>query len=110
VIAGGPKLGHIWRPTAPIITRNKRVKDGLLLFERTSPLHTFGSFVHVAGSSTLVPHAEDALAAIKAEQGRINQTATAERRKRKRDEAEAAALSKRTWKKSWSHLSAKRLA
>lgn len=82
---------RVWRPKVPpIVVRNKRVKAGLLLFKR-APLHGVRYF-QAPGLEMLVPKPQDVLNAIKAEQARIKQTASPERRKRKRDQAEHAAI------------------
>jgi hypothetical protein len=82
---------RVWRPKAPpVVSRKHDAAGRLVKFER-APLHDVRYF-QAPGLDMLVPKPQDALDAIKAEQERIKQTASAERRKRKRDQAEHAAI------------------
>ena len=83
---------RLWRlKVPPIVSRKRDAAGRLIKFER-APLRGVGSSIHLPGFDLLVPKPQDVLDAIKAEQERIRQMAGAERRKRKRDEAEHAAI------------------
>lgn len=84
-------LRRIWRPKVPPIVSRKRDAAGRLTAFRRAPLRGVHSF-RAPGLHMLVPKPEEVLAAIKSESERTKQMPGDERRKRKRDEAEHAAI------------------
>ena len=82
---------RIWQPKVPpVVSRQYNATGRLVGFER-APLRDVRYF-QAPGRDMLVPKPQDVVLGIKAEQERIKQAASAERRKRKRDEAEHAAI------------------
>ena len=82
---------RVWRPKVPpVVTRKLDAAGRLIGFER-APLRDVRYF-QAHGLDMLVPMPQDVLDAIKAERERIEQTASTERRKRKRDQDEHAAI------------------
>jgi hypothetical protein len=82
---------RLWRlKVPPVVSRKRDAAGRLIKFER-APLRD-ARYFQARGLHMLVPKPQDVLDAIKAEQEQIKQTASAERRKRKRDQAEHAAI------------------
>ena len=87
----GKIRSRLWRPKVPPVVSRKLDATGRLVGFERAPLRDVRYF-QASGLNMLVPKPQDVLDAIKAERKRTEQMAGAERRKRKRDPAEHAAI------------------